>query len=113
MPDDQGPRILRIRITARDRETLSALLRENRLDLGCAGPKRREGGTVTLEAFVREGQLEGLRRYKVEIEVIEDATAKGRERQKEVGKGNRFEGGKAPRGLGRKIRDGKPEGGDR
>lgn len=104
--DDQGPRILRIRITARDREALSALLRENALDLSCGGPKRQEGGVITLEAFVPEEELARLRRYPVEIEVIEDASAKGRERQKEVGKGNRFEGKRVPRGLGRKVKDG-------
>lgn len=61
---------------------------------------------IVLEAFVPEDLLETLRRYAVQIEVVEDATAKGLERQKEVGRGNRFEGGKLPRGLGRKPKDG-------
>jgi len=103
--DDGGPRILRILITARDKETLSTLLRENPLDLSCGGPRRREGGLITVEAFVPENDLDRLRRYPVQIEVIEDASAKGRERQKEVGQGNRFAGKITPRGMGRKIKD--------
>jgi hypothetical protein len=103
--DDESPRILRILITAREKEALSTLLRENALDLSCGGPKRREGGVITLEAFVPEAELDRLRRYPVQIDVIEDASAKGRERQKEVGKGNRFEGKKVPRGLGWKVKD--------
>ncbi|HEX3529329.1 MAG TPA: hypothetical protein VH988_19905 [Thermoanaerobaculia bacterium] len=103
--DDGGPRILRILLTARDKEALAALLRENPLDLSCGGPRRRADGLITVEAFVPEGDLDRLRRYSVQVDVIEDASAKGRERQKEVGQGNRFEGKITPRGLGRKIKD--------
>lgn len=98
--------ILRILITAREKQALSALLREHPLDLSCGGPQRREGGAVSVEAYVPEDQVDSLRRYGVNIEILDDASATGRERQKEVGKGNRFEGKKVPRGLGRKVKDG-------
>jgi hypothetical protein len=106
MPGDTGTHLLRVRITAKDPDALKKLLSENALDLSCGGPKRLEG-RIVLEAFVPEDRLDGLRRYPVEIDVIEDATAKGLERQKEVGKGNRFEGGKLPHGLGRKPKGGR------
>jgi hypothetical protein len=102
---ESGPRILRILITVREKEALTTLLRENPLDLSCGGPRRRADGVITVEAFVPEDELDRLRRYPVQIDVLEDASATGRERQKEVGQGNRFEGNKIPRGLGRKIKD--------
>jgi hypothetical protein len=56
-----------------------------------------------MEAYVPEEMLDSLKKAGGVFEIIEDATAVGKERQKEVGQGDRFEGGKiAPRGLGRK-----------
>jgi hypothetical protein len=56
------------------------------------------------EVFVTAQQLEALTKIEgCEAQVIEDATEVGKKRQREVGKGDRFEGGKkAPRGLGKK-----------
>ena len=104
MPADD--KILRILITARDKQTLSDLLRENPLDLACAGPRRLEGGAVSVEAYVPEDQVDRLRRYEVKVDVLDDASATARARQKEVGRGNRFEGkDRVPRGLGRKVKE--------
>jgi hypothetical protein len=56
-----------------------------------------------MEAYVAEDLVDRLKEAGVPLEVIDDATRVGRERQKEVGKGDRIEGGKkAPRGLGKK-----------
>lgn len=103
MPDEK---ILRILITAPDKQTLTALLSENPLDLGCAGPQRQESGAVSVEAYVPEARIERLRRYAAKIDVLDDASATARERQKEVGRGNRFEGeNRVPRGQGRKVKE--------
>jgi hypothetical protein len=103
---DNEVRILHLLITAPDKRVLSILLRDNPLDLSCGGAKRGKDGTViTVEAFVPEEQVDRLRKYGVKVDVLDDATATARERQKEVGKGNRFLGeNKVPRGLGRKVK---------
>ena len=102
-------KILRILITARDKQTLSALLRENPLDLACAGPRRQKEG-VGVEAYVPESQLDRLRRHAVKIDILDDASATARARQEEVGRGNRFEGEhRVPRGVGRKVKEGRDD----
>ncbi|MEO6191739.1 MAG: hypothetical protein ABIS20_01915 [Thermoanaerobaculia bacterium] len=104
MPTEE--KILRILITTREEQALRVLLRENPLDLSCGGPQRHPGGAVSVEAYVPEHQLERLRRYEAKIDILDDASATARERQKEVGEGNRFEGEKrVPRGLGRKVKE--------
>jgi hypothetical protein len=104
MPTEE--KILRVLISTREEQALRALLREHPLDLSCGGPRRHEGGGVSVEAYVPEPQLERLRRYPVKIDVLDDASATARERRKEVGEGNRFEGeARVPRGLGRKVKE--------
>jgi hypothetical protein len=101
------PTIQRILITAPDGAALRALLREHRLDLSCGGPKPLEGGAVSVEAYVPEDQVERLRAPGVKVDILGDASAVARARQKEVGGGNRYVGEDAvPRGLGRKVREG-------
>lgn len=99
-------KILRILLVAKDAETLRVLLEEQRLDLSCGGPRQQESGTVTVEAYLPEPQVERLGQYGgVKVEILDDASATARERQKEVGRGNRFEGeNRVPRGLGRKLK---------
>jgi hypothetical protein len=101
-------KILRIQITATDPETLGALLSEYRLHLFGGGPKRDEGGTVSVHALVPEDQVKGLKKYAVKIDILDaDAGATARARQKEVGKGDPFVGkNRVPRGLGRKLKEG-------
>ena len=103
MPDTE--KILRILITAKDKQTLSALLRENPLDLSCGGPRRAAGGAITAEAYVPAERVDRLRTYAVKIDILDDASATARARQQEVGQGNRFEGeNRVPRGVGRKVK---------
>jgi hypothetical protein len=98
---------MRILITTRDRATLTALLREQPIDTGCAGPRIDRSGTIRVDAYVPEDQIDRLRRDGITIEIVRDETAAIRAAQEQVGKGNRFEGdNRVPRGLGRKIRDG-------
>jgi hypothetical protein len=96
-------KILRIALRAPDREALEKLVKEHQLDIGGGGAKRLPDGTISMEAYVPQELLDRLKRSKASFEIIEDATEVGRQRQKEVGKGDRFEGGKkVPRGLGKK-----------
>jgi len=68
---------------------------------------KREGNAIVLEAFVPERVGEEIKGRELQVEVLYDAGARGRERQKEVGRGNRFTGDqRIPQGLGVKTREG-------
>ena len=67
---------------------------------------RQHGDVVTLEIFVPEPFVQEIKDKALKVEVLFDASARGRERQKEVGVGNRFaEGQLFPKGLGAKTRE--------
>jgi hypothetical protein len=99
--------IIHFEIQARTLEDLRAFADEVQPDLGCRPIARRTDDRFVIDAYLPESQLEVTRAARaagrVTIRVIENATEVGRERQKEVGQGNRFAvRGTAPRGLGRK-----------
>ena len=96
-------KIMRIALKGSKQETLVELVRKFQLDIWGAGGPRRLHDSIIMEAYVPEEVLDKLKATGVAFEIIEDATQIGLERQKEVGRGDRFKGGKiAPRGLGRK-----------
>jgi hypothetical protein len=61
-------------------------------------------GTGRLDLFVSRDQIEGLRTEGIEVEIVNNQSARSRERMAEVGEGDRFDGGNVlPTGIGRKI----------
>jgi hypothetical protein len=103
-PEQPESRVLHVRIHAVDFEALGALLLEG-IDAGCR-PHFTEGHDrrLSMQAYVREDELVRLTDRGLEVDVVADATAAGAERQAQVGRGDRFEGGRiAPRGLGLEI----------
>jgi hypothetical protein len=102
--DDKVSRILRVRLVASNPEALAEVLKLGPFDWGGRGPRTGPQGRLGGEVYVSPQKLEELKKIaQCEVELIEDATEVGRKRQQEVGKGDRFEGGKkAPRGLGKK-----------
>lgn len=104
-PPDQD--VFRITFDAASREALARIVREHPLELG-PGIECRADGSVAVVAFADERQIEALRASGLKVEVGENLSALGRARQIEVGRGDRFEGGRVPpRGLGAKT----PKGG--
>ncbi len=93
-----------VRIEAGDAESLQTLPMDQ-LDTVCMGGRElRADGTIVFEALVPEPVLKDIG-DRVNVEVLADMTKEGRERQKEVGRGNRFKGDDwIPRGLGKKVR---------
>lgn len=88
---------------APDRESLAQLFRKELLD---AGPilRKPDAKEIEVHLYADEKQIKRLREYGWRLEVRENLSEIGRKRQKEVGKGDRFEGGKIPpKGLGKKI----------
>jgi hypothetical protein len=89
-----------------DDEALQRLF-AHRLDFGCRPTAIREpDGGYSVMVIGSPQALERLRDEGFDLSVVEAPAERGRD----VGKGDRFEGGKvAPRGFGRKV----PEGGER
>jgi hypothetical protein len=93
-------------VRVRDDEALQRLF-AHRLDFGCRPTAIREpDGGYSVMVIGSPQALERLRDEGFDLSVVEAPAERGRD----VGKGDRFEGGKvAPRGFGRKV----PEGGER
>ena len=97
------PDRVRIVITSNDPAALRNLIRSQELDVSCGGAKQSPAGEWTLEAYVTPEVEAHLRQAGYRMQT--DAAAEGRAatRRADVGKGDRFEGGKIPpRGVGRK-----------
>src|SRR5713101_1119935 len=93
---------VRVKVT---REQAAALLRRGEFDFG-DHPHITENpdGTGNLDLIASNAQIEALRAEGYEVDVGHNLTARARARLKEVGEGDRFEGGRVPpKGLGRKI----------
>ncbi|WP_030717104.1 hypothetical protein [Streptomyces sp. NRRL F-2580] len=97
--------ILRVRVTAKDPDTLRALLRDTRPDVG-GRVGQDEDGSLSFDAYVSPEKAEALVREGVTVTTLEDAAATGRARQAEVGEGDRFAPEDAvPQGLALKVKD--------
>jgi len=96
--DDAVPAdVFAARITG-DRETLARVLQRFQLDVGCrhAHVDRNPDGTATMIVYATEARIRELRDAGYAVETGENVSALGRERQREVGSGDRFEGGRVP-----------------
>jgi hypothetical protein len=93
------------RITG-SREILAKLMQEFELDVGCRPhPEANPDGTGTLLVYATQERIRELQAAGYNVERGENVSAVGRERQAEVGKGDRFDGGRiTPHGLGEKPR---------
>lgn len=104
MPDNP---IIHVTIEADSLADLKAFADDTQADLGCHPVARKVARRFMMHAYLPEEQLATARTRRaaerVTIRVIENATEVGRQRQREVGTGNRFANrGQIPIGLGRK-----------
>ena len=99
---DEDLLAVRVRVT---REQARRLVERADLDFGDRPHIRPQSEDVAiLEVFATETQVAELKAEGLEVEVGENISAAGRERQAEVGQGDRFEGGRIPpRGIGQKV----------
>ena len=98
------PVFYKVEVQLTDRENLKMLLDTIHPDVAGRKAKKKENYFV-VEALLDEAQIEWLKKNGYTYKVIENATEVGKERQKEVGKGNRFENpNTVPKGLGKKIK---------
>jgi hypothetical protein len=103
----QEESIIHVEIEAPTLKDLKAFTDEMQPDLGCRAIPRQVEGRFRIDAYLPESQLDAARTARsaslVSLRVVENASEVGRERQREVGEGNRFAArGDVPRGLGRK-----------
>jgi hypothetical protein len=80
-------------------------MQEFELDVGCRHPQveANPDRTATLLVYATKERIRELHEAGYNVETLENVSELGRQRQKEVGVGDRFEGGRvAPRGLGEK-----------
>jgi hypothetical protein len=113
--DERDDDVFAARVRA-TREQVDELIRRDEFDYGDRPHfSAREGdATGELDLFVSRAQIERLRADGFEVQVVSNQSAQARERLKDVGEGDRFEGGKIPpTGLGRKFRDDEPRGEER
>jgi len=98
------PDLFTVRIAV-TRESFESLLKKFDLDVGCRPHfQQNTDGTASLTAFATKERIRELEGAGYKVEVGENASEVGRQRQAEVGKGDRFEGGRVvPRGLGEKT----------
>jgi uncharacterized protein YqeY len=99
--------IIHIEIRAATLAELKEFTDEIRPDLGCRATARQEESGFVVDAYLPETSLQSARGVRsaanVSLHIVENATEVGRQRQQEVGKGNRFAArGEVPHGLGRK-----------
>lgn len=114
--DDRAD-LLAVRITV-TRESFGELMQRFALDVGCRPVVEQTEQTGddrgTLLAFAPRTQIAELEAAGYQIEIGENVSEVGRQRQAEIGQGDRFEGGRAvPRGLGTKPQPGSKKGGRR
>ena len=98
--DDQFA--VRVRVTP---DQVEELLRRGEFDFGDhPSITPNPDGTGYLDLFPTRPQIEALEAEGYELDVGLNLSARARERVAEVGRGDRFEGGRVPpRGLDRKI----------
>ncbi|MFJ9442099.1 hypothetical protein ACIRRH_09515 [Kitasatospora sp. NPDC101235] len=95
--------ILRLRVTAKDPETLRALLRDTHPDVG-GRPHVEEDGRIGIDVYAPADQVPALEREGITVTRVGNASEAGRAAQAEVGVGDRFAPADAvPRGLATKL----------
>src|SRR5262245_16309857 len=88
------PDLYAVRMTV-TRESFAKLMQDFKLDAGCRPhPEVNPDGTATLLVYATQEQFRELQAGGYPAELGENVSETGRERQKEVGVGDRFQGGR-------------------
>jgi hypothetical protein len=102
MSDASHQKMLHIRLTGPD-QAIRALLAKHPAE---ADVVTRTDKGVSIEVLLPESVVEQIDRSQLQVEILYDATARGRERQKEVGQGNRYDSERRTfQGLGTKAKE--------
>lgn len=112
---DQHPAYLdrySVLIQSPDRAALAEAIHDLGLDIDHQHPEdnhdadKNDAKDVCITGFLTQPQIDELTKRGWKLRIETNLSEVGRERQKEVGRGDRFAGGKiAPKGLGRKLKE--------
>jgi len=105
----------RVILVLPDRAALAAFVREHRPDIIgtelVPDAERARRAAYRVSILATKAKIRALDEAGLKPEVHENASALGRARQADVGRGDRFEGGKVvPKGRGRLLGDERPRG---
>ena len=103
MDAESRPPVMKIELRAPNLDALSDLAKKLPFLTDAEVPRRTPGGTFRVRTYVSSDLLGEIERTGAVFEVIENATEAGKVLQQQIGRGDRFAGGKiVPRGLGKK-----------
>lgn len=93
--------LVQVKVWVPDQKALKEVLSLGRFSLDCASPQRDESGNFVITLYAPKAEADKLKQLKYRHEADEKYGDVLEERQKEVSKTDRFEGGKIkPEGLG-------------
>lgn len=93
--------LVQVKVWVPDQEALKEVLSVGQFSLDCASPRRDETGNFVITLYAPKAEADKLKQLKYRLETDEKYGDVLEERQKEVSKTDRFEGGKVkPEGLG-------------
>ena len=93
--------VVQVKVFVPDQQALKEVLSTGNFSLECASPQRDQSGDFVITLYGPKAETDKLKQLKYRLEVDETFGDVLEERQKEVSKTDRFEGGKVkPEGLG-------------
>ena len=93
--------VVQVKVWVPDQKALKEVLSAGQFSLDCASPQRDANGQFQIIVYGPKAETDKLKKLKFRLEVDEKFGDVLEERQKEVSKTDRFEGGKIkPEGLG-------------
>ena|ERR1044072_9386121 len=93
--------VVQVKVWVPDQKALKEVLSVGTFSLDCASPKRDANGEFLITLYAPKAEADKLKQLKFRHEVDEKFGDVLEQRQKEVSKTDRFEGGKIkPEGLG-------------
>jgi len=93
--------IVKIKLWVPDQKALHEILSQGQFSLDCGSPKRDANGNFAIELYAPKAEANKLKGLKYRYEFDENYGDVLEQRQKEVSKTDRFQGGKVkPEGLG-------------
>jgi len=95
--------VVKITLWVPDQQALTSILASAKVSLDCGSPRRDESGNFRMTLFATKAEAEKISALPFRSEVDPNYGKYLKERQKEVSRGDRFEGGRVkPQGLGTK-----------
>jgi hypothetical protein len=95
--------VVKITLWVPDQQALKTILSSAKVSLDCGSPRRDESGDFRITLFATKAEAQKISALPFRSEIDESYGKYLKERQKEVAKGDRFEGGRVkPEGLGTK-----------